>query len=115
MTMTMDNRTTTRTHSGIGIASFIIGATSVAFVMGLVGTAGVMAQAGKATHEFNMIIGLGVFAAGFVDLIGIALGFFGAVDRSSKKVYPVLGLVLNTVVLLSVAALVAIGLAMKAT
>jgi len=31
----------------------------------------------------------------FVAFIGIGLGFFGALDRSSKKTYPALGLALN--------------------
>jgi hypothetical protein len=114
MTMTMDNQTTIRTHKGIGIASFIIGVTCVTLVLGLVGTTGVMAKAGKLTPELSIIIGLGMLSACFVELIGIGLGIFGAVDRSSKKVYPVMGLILNTVILVLFGALVFIGLSLKA-
>jgi hypothetical protein len=114
MTMTMENQATIRTHDGKGIASFIIGVISVVFVLALIGTAGVMTKAGTMTPELNIIIGLGMISACFVDLIGIGLGFFGAVDRSSKKVYPVLGLVLNIGILVIFAALVVIGLLMKA-
>ena len=60
-----------------------------------------------------MIIGLAMISACFVDLIGIALGLVGTVDRSSKKVYPVLGLTLNIVILVLFVALVVIGLSMK--
>jgi hypothetical protein len=60
-----------------------------------------------------MILGMGMLAACFIDLIGVALGFVGAVDRSSKKVYPVMGLILNIVILALFAALVVIGLSMK--
>jgi len=54
-----------------------------------------------------------MFAACFVDLIGIGLGVFGAVDRASKKTYPALGLVLNIGILVLFAALVVIGLSIK--
>lgn len=113
MSITMENQASVRAHNGTGIASFIIGVTCVILMLALIGTAGVMTKAGKLTPELTMIIGLGMMSACFVDLIGVALGFFGAVDRSSKKVYPVLGLVLNIGILVLFAALVAIGLSMK--
>jgi hypothetical protein len=113
MTITMENQATIRAHKASGIASSIIGMTCVVFILALIGTAGVMAQTGKLTPELNMIIGLGMISACFVDLIGIALGFVGAVDRSSKKAYPVLGLILNIVILVLFVALVVIGLSMK--
>jgi hypothetical protein len=113
MTMTLENPAIIRTHSRIGIASFVIGVTSVISLLALIGTAAVMTQTGKLTPPLQLIIGLGMFAACFVGLIGIALGFFGAVDRASKKTYPVLGLVLNVGILLLFGALVVIGLSMK--
>jgi hypothetical protein len=112
MTMTMENRTIVRTHKGIGIASFVIGVTCVTLVMALIGTIGVMTRVGKLSPEATLIIGLGMLTACFVELIGIALGLFGTVDRSSKKVYPVLGLILNTAILALFAAMVVVGLAM---
>jgi hypothetical protein len=114
MAITMENQAAIRAHKGNGIASFIIGVTIVIVVLALIGTAGVMTKAGTLTPAFNMLIGLGILSAGLVDLVGIVLGFFGVADRSSKKVYPVLGLVLNIGILVIFAALVAIGLAMKA-
>ncbi len=114
MTITMENLATIRTHKGTGIASFIIGVTCLILVMALIGTAGVMANTGRMTPELNMIIGLGIICACFVDLIGIVLGLFGATDRSSKKVYPVLGLILNIVVVMLFVALLVIGLSMRA-
>ena len=45
--------------------------------------------------------------------IGIVLGIFGAADRSSKKVYPVLGLVLNVLVVALFTALMIVGLSMR--
>jgi hypothetical protein len=110
MTMTLENQSVIRTHKGIGIASFIIGVICIITIMVLIGIAGVMTNTGRATPELNMILGLGMISACFVDLIGIGLGVFGAADRSSKKVYPVLGLILNVVVVALFAALLIIGL-----
>jgi hypothetical protein len=114
MTMTMENQATIRTHKGTGIASFVIGVTCVILVMALMGTAGVMTKTGAITSELNIIIGLGMISACFVDLIGIVLGFLGAVDRSSKKVYPVLGLIINFLVVVLFVAVLVIGLSMRA-
>jgi hypothetical protein len=114
MSITMENQTIVRTHKGVGIASFITGVTSVILILALIGIAGVMTSTGKATPEMNMIIGLGMFGAFFVDLVGIGLGFVGALDRASKKTYPALGLALNIGILALFAVLLVIGLAMKA-
>lgn len=113
MTMTLENPSVIRGHKGLGIASFAIGVICLIAVMGLVVVAGVTTNAGRATPAFNMIVGLGMISAVFVDLIGIVLGIFGAADRSSKKVYPVLGLVLNGLVVALFTALMIIGLSMR--
>lgn len=112
MTMTMENPATIRTHKRIGIASFVIGMTCVILIMALFGSAGAMAKTGRITAELKMMMGLGIIAVCFVSLIGIVLGFFGAADRLSKKIYPVLGLSLNIVVMLLFVVLVVIGLSM---
>ena len=113
MTMVLENPSATRGHKGLGIASFIIGVICLITVMGLVTVAGVATNAGRATPEFNMIIGLGMISVVLVDLVGIVLGIFGAADRSSKKVYPVLGLVFNVLVVALFSALLIIGLSMR--
>jgi hypothetical protein len=113
MTMTMENPSMIRGHKGLGIASFLIGLVCLITAMGLLAVAGLTAHAGKATPEFNMIIGLGMFAIVFADLLGVVLGIFGAADRASKKVYPALGLVLNVMVVALFTALLIIGLSMR--
>ena len=114
MTITMENQGGIQAHGGKGVASFIIGVTCVIGLLALIGAAGVMKIAGTLTPQINLIMGLGMISVCFVDMIGIALGCFGAVDRSSKKVYPVLGLLLNIAILVIFATLVFIGLSMKA-
>jgi hypothetical protein len=113
MSIAMENGAAIRSHKGIGIASFAIGVISVIVFLALIAVAAVMAKTGKMTPELNVIIGLGMITACFVDLIGIGLGCFGAVDRASKKTYPALGLILNIGILVLFAALIVIGLSIK--
>jgi hypothetical protein len=109
----IDNQAGVRVHKGVGIASFVIGVTSMILILALFVFAGIMTNAGRATPELNMIIGFGMFFAWAVDVIGIALGIVGAVDRTSKKTFPMLGLTVSTAILLLSIALIVIGLAMK--
>jgi hypothetical protein len=110
MTIAMENQATVRRHKGAGIASFFIGVTSVISTLALLFTVGVMRQTGKPTPDVDVIIGLGLISICFVDLIGIGLGIFGTADRSSKKAYPVMGLILNIGSMVLFASLVVIGL-----
>ena len=110
MTIAMENQAGVRWHKGVGITSFIIGVTSTICFLALLGAAGVLSNTGKFTEDLKLILGLGMMSAFLVDLIGIALGVFGAADRSSKKTYPVLGLTLNIGILVLFASLIAIGL-----
>jgi hypothetical protein len=114
MTMTMDNQAITRRHKGSGIASFVLGMTGFVIVFGVFAAAVVATKAKAITPELTMLIGLGMMLAFLIDLIGIAFGFVGAVDRASKKVYPVVGLILNFTIVALFTALLVIGLMMKA-
>ena len=88
-----------RRHKGLGIASFVISLICVVLILLLFLVAGALTASGKATNEVNMMIGFGLFFAWFVDVIGVALGIAGALDRSSKKVFPVLGLIFGLAIL----------------
>jgi hypothetical protein len=99
-----------RRHKGLGIASFIIALLCVVLILLLFGVAGALTASGKATNEMNMMVGLGLFFAWTVDVIGIGLGIAGALDRGSKKVFPVLGLIFGVAILAISVALVLIGL-----
>src|SRR5215475_12970552 len=97
MTITTENPTVILTHKWQGIASFIIGAISIVITLLLVG----IAMSGTEPPR-PMIAALGVLSSGMLcaNLIGIALGFLGAKDRSSRKLYPLLGLTLNVAILM---------------
>jgi len=115
MTIGMENSGIARSHKGQGIASFAIGTLSVAAVIALIAAAAVaQIKTGKVTSELTMIVGFGLMSVAFVDLIGIGLGVFGAVDRASKKTFPALGLVLNVATLAFFIVSVVIGLSIKA-
>jgi hypothetical protein len=111
MTITPENHAVIRSHKWQGIASSIIGITSVIITLLPVG----IAMSGTEPPK-PMITALWVLTCGMLcaNLIGIALGFFGAKDRSSRKLYPLLGLTLNVVILMTFVALALVGLSMKA-
>ena len=110
MSLSTENQAVVLTHKGRGIASFIIGATCIIITLLLVGIA-----MSETELPRPMIIALGVLSSGMLcaALIGIALGFFGAKDRSSRNLYPLLGLTLNVTVPIVFVALALIGLSMK--
>jgi hypothetical protein len=114
MTMLMENRAAPRAHKGLGIASFVTGVGSLAAVTALIAFATMFhIKTGKLTPELTAIVGLGMLAVVFVNLIGLGLGVAGALDRASKKTFPTLGLTLNFAMVALYAACVVIGLSMK--
>jgi len=110
MSLSTENQAVVLTHNGRGIASFIIGVTCIFITLLLVGIA-----MSETELPRPMIVALGVLSSGMLGaaLIGIALGVFGTKDRSSRKLYPLLGLALNVTVPIVFVALALIGLSMK--
>jgi len=110
MTITTENQADLPVHRRRGMASSIIGATSIILTLLLFG----MVLSGTAPPR-PVAIAFQVINSGMLcaNLIGIALGFFGAKDRSSRKLYPLLGLTLNVTVPIVFVALALIGLSMK--
>jgi hypothetical protein len=111
MTITTENQAVIPIHKWQGIASSIIGATSIIITSLLFG----IAMSGTEPPR-SMSTALSVLSSGmlFANVIGIALSFFGAKDRSSRKLYPLLGLALNVAILMTFVALALVGLSMKA-
>ena len=105
----MENQSTMRSHKKMGIWSSIIGVTC-AVVLILVVTLEFTAMMPKQMHELGMIIGTGTL---FGCVIGIALGLFGALNGSSKKLYPVIGLCLNIGILALFLGTAVVGLSMN--
>jgi hypothetical protein len=111
MTITTENQTVIPTHKWQGIASSVIGVTSIILNLLLVW----ITMSGTEPPK-PMITALSVLSSGMLcaNLIGIALGFFGAKDRSSRKLYPLLGLTLNIAIVMTLVALALVGLSMEA-
>jgi glucose uptake protein GlcU len=107
MTVTTENQAVIFAHKWQGIASSIIGVTSIIITLLLVG----FAMSGTEPSR-PVMTALGVLSSAMLcaNLIAIALGFFGAKDRSSRKLYPLLGLTLNVAILMAFVALALVGL-----
>jgi hypothetical protein len=105
MTITAENQSTVRSHKGKGIASSIIGVTCAVVIILLI-----MAITPGQMDGLGKIIGIGTF---FGCVVGTALGLFGALDRSSKKLYPVIGLCLNIGILALFVGTALVGLLMS--
>jgi|SRR5580658_3982614 hypothetical protein len=99
-------------HGGLGIASFIIGVLSIILDFGIFTIAGIIKASGQQTPAVNMIVGACMFLLLGLCLLGIGLGIAGAVDKTSRKAFPVIGIVLCAGVFVLTVVLVAIGIAM---
>ena len=97
-------------HKGLGIASFVISIAVLVFVFFLFIIAGAMKNAGTATPAADMVFGGAIFFFWLLDAVGVAIGIAGALDRTAKKTFPVLGIVIGGAVLVLSIVLVLIGL-----
>jgi magnesium-transporting ATPase (P-type) len=111
MTLTTENQTVVPVYQRRGIASSIIGATSIIITLLLVGIAMSGTEPPGPVMTALQVLSTGMLCT---NLIGIALGFFGARDRSSRKLYPLLGLALNVAVLMTFVVLALLELSIKA-
>lgn len=105
-------------HSGIGIASFVVSISSGAFIFLVAAFVGVMSalelewiKAGSA-GEFILVFLLVLFAG--PSLIACALGVGGVVQKNRKKIFPVLGIVISAVSIISAALIVILGIGVVA-
>ncbi|CAM4375851.1 DUF4064 domain-containing protein [Saccharibacillus endophyticus] len=106
-------------HSGVGIASFVLSLISIAlyvvFVVSAIGVVYSLAEVGStvdfdvnsATEEQLMSVGLSaivlifsVLGAAVLNLVGAILGIVGIVSKTRKRVFAVIGTVLNGLCLL---------------
>jgi hypothetical protein len=105
----MDDQVVLR-HKGLGIASFVIAIVVLVLVFLLFLIAGVMKTSGAATPTANAVIGSLIFLLWLIDVVGVAIGIAGVMDRTAKKTFPVLGIVIGGAVLVLSIILIVIGL-----
>ncbi len=104
-------------HSGLGVASFIISMLGGPGMFLMLVVAGVLAASvpgGKMDESSPAAVGLGLVLIGGIAfaLVGVGLGIAGVAQKGRKKLFAVLGLVFNSLIVLGVAALMVIGMAM---
>lgn len=117
-------------QSGLGIASFILALVTLLLVVGSIISATVFVShvSGDAQGFLNelenieaensipsdlasiMIAGLCIIASIGVAIIGLILGIVGAVQKNRRKVFAIIGIVLNGLIVLGTVGLVIIGL-----
>jgi ABC-type polysaccharide/polyol phosphate export permease len=109
-----------RRHSPFGVVSFVLAVMSGLGIFGLVISATVMTMrhsAGQSHTAFNedspeaVVVGL-VFVLALVGaFIGLGLGIGGLFQSDRKRVFAILGLCLNLLILLGVGALMLLSMA----
>ena len=101
-------------HSGLGIASFIIGLVVVVIILLMVLLIGVLAsnRANRNTAEtMGVMTGLFVCGGALASLVGLGLGMAGVFQEDRNRTFAVIGLILNGLIILGTAALFIIGMA----
>ena len=109
---------TRRRHSLLGIASFAIAIFAGLTAFALIVIAGVMEAStpGGMSEESvqAIVIGLGIFGVLALNLLGAGLGIAGLVVPNRSRVFGILGLIFNLLVIFGIAGLLVIGLALAA-
>lgn len=100
-------------HSGLGIAALIlsVGSGIVLFLLIVIAgyaemtTPGGMDQSAPGT----MLVGLGLIGTIALEVVALALGIAGALQRDRHRLFPILGLVCAVGILLGTAGLLVLG------
>jgi hypothetical protein len=101
-------------HSGAGVASFVIGVAMAMVELTMVIMAAVLVQRGISSQTPQMeIAGCGMILGLAACAICVVLGIVGLTQSNRKKLFAVLGLCINGMILLFVLGLVVLGLAMR--
>ncbi len=104
-------------HSGLGIASFVMSLFCGIVMFALIGVATYLAASMQ--DEFTdespqaIMVGLGIIGGLGLAVIGLGLGIAGVVQPNRNKLFAILGLIFNFLVLVSVCGIMALGLAVS--
>ncbi|MEM6690323.1 MAG: hypothetical protein AAF664_12895 [Planctomycetota bacterium] len=101
-------------HSSLGITSFVIAILAGIGIFALVLAAGVMEAStpGGIDDESSqaMIIGLGIIGGVALNLLGTALGIGSLFQRNRSKIFGIIGLALNLLIMIGIVSLIILGL-----
>ncbi|RIX52413.1 hypothetical protein D3P08_13125 [Paenibacillus nanensis] len=115
-------------HSGLGIASFVLAIVSIlALIIGIIMSVAAAANymnVSPSDIESEILAGSGEEFAAFVgagllmmlsiglSIIGLVLGIIGLVIKNRKKIFGIIGVILNALLILGLVLLMALGLAL---
>jgi len=104
-------------HSGLGIAAFVIAIVAGIALFLSFAVAGYLqvSRSGGMDEKSGlvMLVGLLIIGVCMVHLVGAALAIAGLFQAERRKVFPILGLVLNAVAILGTVGLIIVGNMMK--
>jgi len=106
-----------RKHSGLGISSFVISLGGGFAMFLLFCVAGFMETTTPGGIDEDsgvaVVLGLVIFAVIALHLLGLGLGIGALTQKDRKKVFSVLGLVFNTLVVVGTACVIFLGSSME--
>lgn len=104
-------------HSGWGITSFIISIAAGILIFATIVIAGVMETQTPGGLDENEtvtgLIGLAIIGLMLVDLLAFIFGIVGLVQRDTKKVFAILGIIFSGITLLGTLGLMVLGVSME--
>jgi hypothetical protein len=104
-------------QSGVGVASFVLAVIGGIALVSLVVVAGVMeTQTPGGMDEESpqaIAVGMGILVGLVMNVVGVVLGIVAVLQHDRKKVFGVLGLVFNALILLAIGGLLMVGLTMS--
>jgi hypothetical protein len=102
-------------HSGLGIASFALSLVMGLSLFAMIGFATYMAAQNPEQFDEEspaaIVLGLGIMGALGLAVIGLGLGIAGVAQSDRNKLFAILGLVFNGLVVLGVCGILGLGLA----
>jgi hypothetical protein len=100
-------------HSGLGIAAFILSLCGGILLFLLIVVAGYaeMTTPGGLDESApaTVLLGLALLGAGLMEVVALALGIAGVLQRDRRKVFAILGMVFSAGTLLGTAGLMVLG------
>ncbi|MBL9215520.1 MAG: hypothetical protein JNG83_08600 [Opitutaceae bacterium] len=100
-------------HSGLGITSFIVGIVAGVALFVSFGVAGFIHLQNPEGMDENspvaMVIGMLIIGLCLIHLLGVGLAIGGLVQTDRRKVFPVMGLIVNALAILLTVGLIVLG------
>ena len=106
-----------KSHSKLGIASFITSILAGIIMLALFIYAGILetnTPGGMSEDSIEaMLIGFGIISIGFMLLVSLGLGIAGLFQKQQQKVFATIGTVFSSIIIFGTIALLIIGITME--